>query len=86
MGVAKYQKDKKDGIQEVLLQSGIKVKPVYTPEDLEAAGFQYERDLADPGTTLLLGVSTPWVTAVGPGLPGNIPASALRPRPMNGSS
>ena len=50
MGVAKYQKDKKDGIQEVLLQSGIKVKPVYTPEDLEAAGFQYERDLADPGT------------------------------------
>jgi methylmalonyl-CoA mutase, N-terminal domain len=50
MGVAKYQKDKKDGIQEVTLQSGIKVKPVYTPEDLEAAGFQYERDLADPGT------------------------------------
>jgi methylmalonyl-CoA mutase, N-terminal domain len=50
MGVAKYQKDKKDGIQEVTLQSGIKVKPVYTPEDLEASGFQYERDLADPGT------------------------------------
>jgi len=50
MGVAKYQKDKKDGIQEVILQSGIKVKPVYTPEDLEAAGFQYKRDLADPGT------------------------------------
>ncbi len=50
MGVAKYQKDKKDGIQEVTLQSGIKVKPVYTPKDLEAAGFQYERDLADPGT------------------------------------
>jgi methylmalonyl-CoA mutase N-terminal domain/subunit len=50
MGVAKYQKDKKDGIQEVILQSGIKVKPVYTPEDLAAVGFQYERDLADPGT------------------------------------
>ena len=50
MGVAKYQKDKKDGIQEVILQSGIKVKPVYTPEDLAATGFQYERDLADPGT------------------------------------
>jgi len=50
MGVAKYQKDKKDGIQEVILQSGIKVKPVYTPEDLAAAGFQYEQDLADPGT------------------------------------
>jgi methylmalonyl-CoA mutase N-terminal domain/subunit len=50
MGVARYQKDKKDGIQEVTLQSGIKVKPVYTPEDLAAAGFQYERDLADPGS------------------------------------
>ena len=50
MGVARYQKDKKDGIQEVILQSGIKVKPVYTPEDLAAVGFQYERDLADPGT------------------------------------
>lgn len=50
MGVAKYQKDKKDGIQEVTLQSGITVKPVYTPEDLAAAGFHYEQDLADPGT------------------------------------
>ncbi len=50
MGVAKYVKNKKDGIEEVILQSGISVKPVYTPRDLEAVGFNYERDLADPGT------------------------------------
>jgi methylmalonyl-CoA mutase, N-terminal domain len=50
MGVATYKKDNKDGIQEVILQSGITVKPVYTPEDLAAAGFHYEQDLADPGT------------------------------------
>ncbi len=50
MGVAKYVKNKKDGIEEVILQSGISVKPAYTPQDLEAVGFQYDRDLADPGT------------------------------------
>lgn len=50
MGVAKYVKNKKDGIEEVILQSGISVKPVYTPRDLEAVGFNYEQDLADPGT------------------------------------
>ena len=50
MGVAKYVKNKKDGIEEVILQSGISVKPVYTPQDLEAVGFNYEQDLADPGT------------------------------------
>ena len=49
MGVAKYIKDKKDGIQEVILQSGIPVKTVYTPKDLEEAGFDYQKDLADPG-------------------------------------
>ncbi len=49
MGVAKYIKDKKDAVQEVVYQSGIKVKPHYGPEDLEAAGFDYEKDLADPG-------------------------------------
>jgi len=49
MGVATYVKDEKDAIQEVILQSGIKVKPVYTPEDLEAVGFDYEKDLGDPG-------------------------------------
>ena len=49
MGVAKYVKNKKDGIEEVILQSGISVKPTYTPQDLEAIGFKYEQDLADPG-------------------------------------
>jgi len=34
MGVATYIKDEKDAIKEVMLQSGIKVKTVYTPADL----------------------------------------------------
>jgi methylmalonyl-CoA mutase N-terminal domain/subunit len=49
MGVAKYIKDEKDAIKEVIYQSGIKVKPAYTPEDLEEVGFEYEKDLGDPG-------------------------------------
>ncbi len=49
MGVATYIKDEKDAIEEVILQSGIKVKPVYTPEDLERIGFDYHKDLGDPG-------------------------------------
>jgi len=49
MGVATYIKDEKDAIKEVILQSGIKVKPVYTPEDLERVGFDYQEDLGDPG-------------------------------------
>jgi methylmalonyl-CoA mutase N-terminal domain/subunit len=49
MGVATYIKDEKDAIKEVILQSGIKVKPVYTPEDLQAVGFDYKTDLGDPG-------------------------------------
>ena len=49
MGVATYIKDEKDAILEVILQSGIKVKPVYTPEDLERVGFDYEKDLGNPG-------------------------------------
>ncbi len=49
MGVAKYNKNKKDGIEEVILQSGISIKPVYTPKDLEDVGFDYQKDLADPG-------------------------------------
>ncbi|MFH1240726.1 MAG: methylmalonyl-CoA mutase family protein [Pseudomonadota bacterium] len=49
MGVATYIKDEKDAIKEVILQSGIKVKPCYTPEDLERIGFDYEKDLGDPG-------------------------------------
>ena len=49
MGVATYIKDEKDAIKEVTLQSGIKIKPVYTPDDLERIGFDYQKDLADPG-------------------------------------
>jgi methylmalonyl-CoA mutase N-terminal domain/subunit len=49
MGVAKYIKDEKDAIKEVIYQSGIKIKPVYTPQDLVEAGFDYENDLGDPG-------------------------------------
>ncbi len=49
MGVAKYLKDEKGAITEVVYQSGIKVKPVYTPDDLTAVGFEYEKDLGDPG-------------------------------------
>ena len=49
MGVAKYIKDEKDSIDEVVYQSGIKVKPVYTPKDLEDVGFDYDNDLGDPG-------------------------------------
>ncbi len=49
MGVATYIKDEKDAIKEVILQSGIKIKPVYGPEDLKRVGFDYQKDLADPG-------------------------------------
>jgi methylmalonyl-CoA mutase, N-terminal domain len=49
MGVATYVKDEKDAVKEVILQSGIEVKPVYTPEDLERVGFNYQEDLGDPG-------------------------------------
>jgi methylmalonyl-CoA mutase N-terminal domain/subunit len=49
MGVARYAKDKKDQITDVTLQSGIHIKPVYGPEDLERIGFSYDRDLANPG-------------------------------------
>ncbi|BBO91826.1 methylmalonyl-CoA mutase [Desulfosarcina ovata] len=49
MGVATYIKNEKDSIQKVILQSGIEVKPVYTPEDLNNVGFDYQTDLGDPG-------------------------------------
>jgi methylmalonyl-CoA mutase N-terminal domain/subunit len=49
MGVAKYVKNEKDGIEEVIYQSGIRVKPVYTPQDLADVGFDYGQDLGDPG-------------------------------------
>ncbi len=49
MGVAKYIKGERDKIKEVEYLSGIKVKPVYTPEDLERINFDYKKDLNAPG-------------------------------------
>jgi methylmalonyl-CoA mutase N-terminal domain/subunit len=49
MGVAKYVKNEKDAIDEVIYQSGIRVKSSYTPQDLDEVGFDYEKDLGDPG-------------------------------------
>ena len=49
MGVASYTKDEKDAIKEVMLQSGIEIKPSYGPQDLERVGFDYEKDLGEPG-------------------------------------
>jgi len=49
MGVAKYVKNEKDEVQDVILQSGIHIKPLYTMNDLEAIGFDPNRDLGPPG-------------------------------------
>ena len=50
MDVARYIKDKNDAIQDVILSSGIHVKAQYGPSDLEAIGFDYAKDLGDPGS------------------------------------
>jgi methylmalonyl-CoA mutase, N-terminal domain len=49
VGVAKYIRNEKDAIEEVIYQSGIKVKAAYGPQDLEEIGFDYATDLGDPG-------------------------------------
>ena len=49
MGVARYIKNQRDEIQDVILQSGIHVKPLYTRKDLEEIGFDPDKDLALPG-------------------------------------
>lgn len=49
MGVAKYIKDEKDRITDVILQSGIHVKPLYTEDDLKEVEFDYRKDLGNPG-------------------------------------
>ena len=49
MGVARYVKDDKDKIEDVLLQSDIHVKPLYTLEDLQEVGFDYTKDLGNSG-------------------------------------
>ena len=66
MGVAKYVKNEKDAIEEVIYQSGIRVKPVYTPQDLDEVGFDYEKDLAAhliDGLTSIDGVTVQGITA-----------------------
>jgi methylmalonyl-CoA mutase N-terminal domain len=47
--VARYIKNDKDQIEDVILSSGIHVKTKYGPEDLEAIGFDYATDLGEPG-------------------------------------
>jgi methylmalonyl-CoA mutase, N-terminal domain len=49
MGVARYIKNEKGEVLDVILQSGIHVKPLYTQKDLEEIGFNPEKDLALPG-------------------------------------
>ena len=49
MGVARYLKNTKDGIEDVIYQSGIHVKSAYNQSDLDAVGFDYQEDLGDPG-------------------------------------
>ncbi len=48
--VARYIHNDKGEVTEVIYPSGIEVKAVYGPEDLERIGFDYERDLGAPGT------------------------------------
>ncbi len=83
MGVAKYIKDEKDAIKEVIYQSGIKIKPVYTPKDLEEVGFEYGNDLGDPGNILSPAACIPRATVHGPGPHGSTPVLVRRRRPMN---
>ncbi len=47
MGGETYIKNERGEIEEVILQSGVKVKPVYGPEDL--VDFDYDRNLGNPG-------------------------------------
>ena len=49
MGVARYTKNEKDEVTDVILQSGIHVKSLYTQKDLDEIGFDPEKDLALPG-------------------------------------
>ncbi|MGZ3535132.1 MAG: methylmalonyl-CoA mutase family protein, partial [Thermodesulfobacteriota bacterium] len=49
MGVRRYIKNEKDEVKDIVLQSGIHVKPLYTQKDLEEIGFDPAKDLAPPG-------------------------------------
>ncbi len=86
MGVARYIKDDKGAIQEVVYQSGIKVKPVYGPDDLQKAGFSYEQDLGRRANIRSPGACIRRDTGPGPGPPGSTRDSGPRNRPTSGSS
>jgi len=49
MGVARYIKEEKDRIKDVILQSGIHIKPLYTEDNLKEIGFDYKKDLGNSG-------------------------------------
>ncbi len=48
--VARYITNEKGEVTNVIYPSGIEVKAVYGPEDLERIGFDYEQDLGAPGS------------------------------------
>jgi hypothetical protein len=96
MGVATYTKNERGEIEEVTLQSGVKVKPVYGPEDL--ADLKYETGPRTLRTSNMKGISatpvnihspgvfTPVCTGHVPGPCANIPALAPPMRPISGSN
>ena len=86
MGVAKYKKNSRDSIEEVIYQSGIKVKPKYGPEDLLEVGFDYEHDIPARPVTLSRGAYTRKDTAQGPGPLDSIQGSGALQRPTSVSS
>ena len=86
MGVAKYIKNEKDAIEKVIYQSGIEVKPVYGPEDLEAVGFDYEKDLGSRVSTRSRGASILRAIVPGHGLHGSTPVLALHRKPTSVSN
>ncbi len=49
MGVARYIKEEKDRIKDVILQSGIHIKSLYTEDNLKEIGFDYKKDLGNSG-------------------------------------
>jgi len=83
MGVAKYRKDEKDRIEDVLLQSGIHIKPLYTGDDLTDSGFDYTKDLGNAGEYPFTRGIHKLGSGAGHGLPANTPALVPQKRRMN---
>src|SRR5215212_7955611 len=69
---------------EVRTESGIEVKPLYKPDDLQ--GFDYSERLGDPGEYPSPVAPTPPCTGAGPGPCASTPVSAPPERPMPASS